>query len=68
VTCADKEDVALADGDALILLGGFEFVCEDLLAGLEPGHSAEPGDVEQHAAADQTVLQDLDGTDHAPRR
>jgi hypothetical protein len=39
---------------------------EDVLAGLQPGHPAEPGNIQQHAPADQPVTEDLDGTDAAP--
>ena len=60
VTGANEEHVALADGDALLELGGLELVAEDVLARLEPGHSPETGDIEQDASSDQAVREDLD--------
>ena len=38
-----------------------------MLAGLEPGLTPQPGDVEQHAAADEAVLERLDATDRGAR-
>ena len=34
-----------------------ELLAEHVLAGLEPGRTPQPGDVEQHAAADEAVLE-----------
>lgn len=68
MTGADQEDVALPDGYALRPLGGFELVAEDVLAGLQPGHPAEPGNVEQHATADQAVTEGLDRPDCGPSK
>ena len=64
---ADQEDVALADRHALLALGPLEVLAEDVLAGLEPGHPAQPRHVEQHAPADQAVLEDLDRVDGRAR-
>ena len=65
---ADEEDVALGHRHALLALGRLEVLAEDVLAGLEPGHPAQPGHVEQHAAADQAVLDDLDRVDRRALR
>jgi hypothetical protein len=46
VTRADNKDVALADGNALTACGGLQVLGDDLLAGFEPWHPAEPGNVE----------------------
>ena len=60
MTGANEEHVTLADGDALLALGGLELVAEDVLARLEPRHSPETGDIEQDASGDQAVREDLD--------
>ena len=58
-----EEHVALTSGDSLLSLGRLEVIAEDVLAGLEPGHSAETGDVEQDASPDQAVCEHLDRID-----
>jgi hypothetical protein len=64
----DQEDVAVTDGHPMGPLGGFELLAEHVLAGLQPGHTPQPGDVEQHAPADEAVLEGLDAMDRgAPR-
>ena len=60
MTGANEEHVALADGDALLALGRFELVAEDVLARLERGHSPETRDIEQDASGDQAVHMALD--------
>jgi hypothetical protein len=60
VTGANEEHVTLADGDALLELGGLELVAKDVLARLEPRHSPETGDIEQDASGNQAVREDLD--------
>ena len=57
---SDQQDVPFPDGQRLRALGRLELVPKDTLSGLEPGHAAEAGNVEQDAPADQPVLQDLD--------
>src|SRR5262245_40092899 len=57
-----QEHVALPDDDALRKFGRLEVTAEDVLAGLEPGQSAETRDVEQDASPDQAVREDLDRT------
>ncbi len=52
----DEDDVALLDGDAR----GFELVGGDGVAGLEPVDASDPGDVEQHAPADDAGVGCLD--------
>ena len=54
------------DRHALLALGRLEVRAEDVLARLQPGHAAQARDVEEDAAADQPVLEDLDRLDLAP--
>ena len=44
------------DLHCLLALGGLEVLAEHVLAGLQPPHTAQPRNVQQHAAADETVL------------
>ena len=60
---ADQQDVALAHADALLALGRLEVLGEDVLTGLEPGHAAKAGDVEQDAASHEPILEHLDRVD-----
>jgi hypothetical protein len=39
----DQEDVAVTDGHPMGPLGGFELLAEHVLAGLQPGHTPQPG-------------------------
>jgi hypothetical protein len=63
VAGAHEQDVALADGDALLALGRLEVRAGDVLARLEPGHAAHARDVEEDAAADESVGEDVDRVD-----
>src|SRR5213593_2556356 len=66
VTGANEEHVTLADGHALLELGGLELVTKDVLARLQPRHSPETGDIEQYASGDQAVREDLDRIGRGP--
>ena len=48
------------DANALLALGGLEVVGGDVLSRLEPRDPAQPRHVEQHAAPDEAVPQDVD--------
>ena len=62
VTRADEQDVAGSDRHALLALRRLEVSREHVLARLEPGDAAHARHVEQDAAADQPVLEDVDRT------
>ena len=57
----DEQDVALADTDALVALGGGDVAGRDVVARFQPGHPAQAGDIEEHAAAGDAVGGDGDG-------
>jgi hypothetical protein len=63
---ADEEDVACADGDALLALGRLQVFAKDMLARLEPRQPAQAGDVEQDSATDEAVLEHLDRVGRRP--
>ena len=52
----DEQQVALAHPDLLRLLRGDQVVGGHEVTRLQPGHPAQPRDVEQHAPADHPVL------------
>ena len=58
VSRPDQEDVAGLDAHALRLLGGFEVLGHDTLAGLEPA-PLDRGHVEEHAAAHDPVAKQV---------
>src|SRR5262249_41139181 len=60
MTGADEEDVPLLDSYSLLALGCFEVLREDALSGLEPGCPALARDIQQDAAADETVFRKVD--------
>ena len=60
MTGADQKDVAGSDADVLLLLGRLEVLAEHVIPWLEPGNASPARHVEQHAAADETVLEDVD--------
>jgi hypothetical protein len=55
VTDPDEHDVALADPDLLILLGGEHIRHGHVVTGLQPRHAAGTRHVQQHPAADDAV-------------
>ena len=62
VTGADEQDVAGPHPHALVALRRLEVLAEHVLARLDPGNTAHARHVEQHAAPDQAVLEDVDRT------
>ena len=60
VAGADQQDVAGAHADALFALRRFEVLAEHVLARLQPRNTPQARDVEQHPAADEAVLEDVD--------
>ena len=68
VTGPNQQDVAIGDRHPLRPLGCLQIRSKDVLAGLEPGDTPQPRHVEQHPAADDAVLDDLDRVDRSPPR
>ena len=62
----DQQNVALFYGQSLLALGALEVLGEHVLPRLQPGNPAEPGNVEQHSASDQAVLEHIDGIGRGP--
>ena len=60
MTRADEQDVAGPHRHAVVALRRLEILAEHVVAGLEPGDAAHSRHVEQNAAADQPVLEDVD--------
>ena len=59
---ADEQDVADAHRHTLVALRGLEVLAENVVTRLEPGNPARARDVEQNAAAHESVLEDVDRT------
>ena len=57
----DEQQVACADAHVLRLLGRDQVIGRHVLAGLEPGHPAQPRNVEQDTAAGDPVPGHLNG-------
>ena len=57
----DEQDVALADTDALVALGGGDVAGRDVVARFQPRHPTQAGDIKDHAAAGDAVGGDGDG-------
>ena len=62
----DEQQVAWADAHVLRLLGRGQVIGRHVLAGLEPGHPAQPRNVEQDAAAGDPVPGHLNGQLRGP--
>ena len=57
---AHEQDVALPDLHFLLARRGLEILAKHMLAGLQPRHTARTGNVQQHAATDEAVLDERD--------
>jgi hypothetical protein len=57
----DEQQITLADVDVLGRLRGGQVTGGDMIAGLQPPHPPDPGNVEQQATADDPVAGHLDG-------
>ena len=63
---ADEQDVAGRHGDALAALGRLQILAEHVLSRFDPRDAPRSGHVEQDAAADKAVLEDVDRSARAP--
>ena len=66
VTGSDQQDVAGIHGYALLALGRLQVCSVRMLSRLEPAHAPRARDVQEHAATDEPVLQNLDRVGAGP--